>query len=275
MTRTSASVTYSAPSIRFAVFVVGALILGALLAPFIAPYAANAIDLAQRRASPSMSHLFGTDELGRDLLTRVLFGARVSLAIGLISAFVSVAIGVAVGATAGYAGGVVDALLMRTTDAVLCIPRLPLLMMAAATLHPTVPVLVVLVGLVGWMETARVVRTEVQSLSEREFVAAARAVGATPLRVVWRHVLPSALPVVAVASTLAVGRGILLESALSFFGVGVQPPTASWGNMLYQAQTTMTSEPWLAVFPGLMIFVTVLSCNALGDAIGAARGGRV
>lgn len=256
---------------RPAAFVIGALILAALLAPLIAPYAANAIDLAQRRASPSLSHLFGTDELGRDLLTRVLFGARVSLAIGLISAFVSVAIGVAVGATAGYAGGVIDTLLMRATDAVLCIPRLPLLMMAAATLHPTVPVLVLLVGLVGWMETARVVRTDVQSLSERDFVAAARAVGATPLRIVWRHVLPSALPVMAVASTLAVGRGILLESALSFFGVGVQPPTASWGSMLYQAQTTLTSEPWLAVFPGLMIFVTVLACNALGDALSARR----
>lgn len=271
MTRSTVSAAYSTPSIRFAALVVGGLILAALLAPFIAPYAANAIDLAHRRASPSVSHLFGTDELGRDLLTRVLFGARVSLAIGLISAFVSVAIGVAVGAIAGYGGGAVDALLMRATDAVLCIPRLPLLMMAAATLHPTVPVLVILVGLVGWMETARVVRTEVQSLSEREFVAAARAVGATPLRVVWRHVLPSALPVVAVASTLAVARGILLESALSFFGVGVQPPTASWGSMLYQAQTTLTSEPWLAVFPGLMIFVTVLACNSLGDAFGALR----
>jgi len=274
MTRTSVYAAYSAPGIRFAAFVVGALILAALLAPFIAPYAANAIDLAHRRAPPSVSHLFGTDELGRDLFTRVLFGARVSLAIGLISAFVSVAIGVAIGATAGYVGGVIDALLMRGTDAVLCIPRLPLLMMAAATLHPSVPVLVVLVGLVGWMETARVVRTEVQSLSEREFVAAARAVGATPLRVVWRHVLPSALPVVAVASTLAVARGILLESALSFFGVGVQPPTASWGSMLYQAQTTLTSEPWLAVFPGLMIFVTVLACNSLGDAFGTLRAHR-
>ena len=271
MKRTTVSATYSAPGIRPAAFVVGALILAALLAPFIAPYAANAIDLAHRRASPSLAHLFGTDELGRDLFTRVLFGARVSLAIGLISAFVSVAIGIAVGATAGYAGGVLDSLLMRATDAVLCIPRLPLLMMAAAILHPTVPVLVVLVGLVGWMEAARVVRAEVQSLTERDFVAAARSVGATPLRIVWRHVLPNALPVVAVASTLAVGRGILLESALSFFGVGVQPPTASWGSMLYQAQTTLTSEPWLAVFPGLMIFITVLACNSLGDSFGAVR----
>ena len=271
--QTATSHGYSVRGVRPAAAIIVALIIAALLAPLLAPYAANAIDLANRRAAPSLSHLFGTDELGRDLLTRVLFGARVSLAIGLISALVSVAIGVAVGAAAGYAGGIVDAILMRATDAMLCIPRLPLLMMAAATLHPTVPVLVVLVGVVGWMETARVVRTEVQSLAEREFVSAARAAGAKPLRIVWRHVLPSALPVIAVASTLAVARGILLESALSFFGVGVQPPSASWGSMLYQAQTTMTSEPWLAVFPGLMIFVTVLACNALGDSIGVVRRG--
>jgi peptide/nickel transport system permease protein len=144
-------------------------------------------------------------------------------------------------------------------------------MIAAAVLQPGVPLLVLLVGLAGWMETGRVVRAEVQSLASRDFVSAARAGGASPLRVVLRHVLPGVLPIAAVATTLAVGRGILLESALSFFGVGVQPPTASWGNMLYQAQTTMTSEPWLAVFPGAMIFLTVLACNAVGDALGASR----
>ena len=160
---------------------------------------------------------------------------------------------------------------MRITDAMLAIPRLPLLMIAAAVLEPGVPMLVLLVGLAGWMETARVVRAEVQSLAARDFVSAARAIGGSPLRVVVRHVLPGVLPAAAVATTLAVGRGILLESALSFFGVGVQPPTASWGNMLYQAQTTMTSEPWLAIFPGAMIFLTVLACNAVGDAIGSSK----
>lgn len=243
----------------------------AVAAPLVAPYAVDALDLANRRAGPSFSHPFGTDELGRDLLTRILYGARVSLAIGLVSALVSVSIGAAVGATAGYAHGWTDDLLMRATDAMLCIPRLPLLMIAAATLQPGVPTLVLLVGLAGWMETARVVRADVQSRSAREYVSAARATGVRPARILLRHVMPGVLPVIAVASTLAVGRGILLESALSFFGVGVQPPTASWGNMLYQAQTTMTSEPWLAVFPGLMIFLTVLACNAIGDAVG--RGG--
>ncbi len=271
LTSTSASdATSRAP--RIAAYLLGALILGAVLAPALAPFAVDALDLANRRAAPSSLHWFGTDELGRDVMTRVLFGARVSLAIGLVSALVSAAIGAAVGATAGYGGRVVDDILMRITDAMLAIPRLPLLMITAAVLQPSVAVLVLLVGLAGWMETARVVRAEVLSLAARDFVAAARAMGASPLRVVLRHVLPGVVPAAAVATTLAVGRGILLESALSFFGVGVQPPSASWGNMLYQAQTTMTSEPWLAIFPGAMIFLTVLACNAVGDAIGAARG---
>ena len=247
--------------------VLAALILVALLAPLIAPYAFDALDLANRRGAPSLVHWFGTDELGRDLLTRVLYGARVSLAVGLVSAAVSVAIGVTIGATAGWTGRWLDGLLMRITDAMLSVPRLPLLMIAAAILAPTVPLLILLVGAAGWMETARVVRAEVQSIKTNDFVTAARAVGATSRRVVWRHVLPGVLPTAAVATTLAVGRGILLESALSFFGVGVQPPTASWGNMLYQAQTTMGSEPWLGIFPGAFIFLTVLCCNVVGSAL--------
>ena len=243
------------------------LIALAALAPVVSPFAVDALDLAHRRAAPSGSHWFGTDELGRDLLTRILFGARVSLAVGIVSAAVSVLLGVAIGATAGWAGRWGDAVLMRLTDAMLAVPRLPLLMIAAAVLAPNVILLVVLVGAAGWMETARVVRAEVQSIKSNDFVTAARAVGAASPRVVLRHVLPGVLPTAAVATTLAVGRGILLESALSFFGVGVQPPAASWGNMLYQAQTTMTSEPWLGIFPGAFIFLTVLCCNVVGTAL--------
>ena len=253
--------------------VLGALVLLAVLAPVVAPYGVDVLDLAQRRGAPSLVHWFGTDELGRDLLTRILFGARISLAIGLVSAALSAAIGVSVGALAGYAGGWIDALLMRLTDAMLSVPRLPLLMISAAVLDPSVPVLIVLVSAVGWMEMSRVVRAEVQSIKVRDFVTAGRALGATSSRVVLRHVLPGVVPTAAVAMTIAVGRGILLESALSFFGVGVQPPTASWGNMLYQAQTTMSSEPWLGIFPGAFIFATVLCCNVLGDAI--SRGATV
>jgi peptide/nickel transport system permease protein len=250
-----------------ALAVLAGLVLAALLAPILAPFAFDALDLANRRGAPSLVHWFGTDELGRDLLTRILYGARVSLAVGLVSAAVSVALGVTIGATAGWAGRWLDALLMRLTDAMLSVPRLPLLMIAAAILTPSVPLLILLVGVAGWMETARVVRAEVQSIKTNDFVTAARAVGATSRRVVWRHVLPGVLPTAAVATTLAVGRGILLESALSFFGVGVQPPTASWGNMLYQAQTTMSSEPWLGIFPGAFIFLTVLCCNVIGSAL--------
>ena len=160
---------------------------------------------------------------------------------------------------------------MRMTDAILSVPRLPLLMTCAVVLNPSIPFLILLVGAVGWMEMARVVRAEVQSLAARDFVAAARALGATSPRVIMRHVLPGVLPTATVAMTLAVGRGVLMESALSFFGVGVQPPAASWGNMLYQAQTTMGSEPWLGIFPGAFIFGTVLCCNVLGDTIAQAR----
>jgi len=251
-----------------------ALAVGAVLASLIAPYAFDAVDLANRRAAPSLAHWCGTDELGRDLFTRVLFGARVSLSVGFISGALSVAIGVLLGGCAGYAGRWIDDLLMRVTDAMLSIPRLPLLMIAAVVLNPSVPFLVLLVGAAGWMETARVVRAEVLSLKARDFVSAAHAVGASPWRVALRHVIPAAIPVAGVATTLAVARGILLESALSFFGVGVQPPTPSWGNMLYQGQTTMSTEPWLAIFPGAFIFVTVLCLNVVGDALSSSRASR-
>lgn len=247
-----------------------ALIALAALAPLIAPFAPDAVDLASRRAAPGLLHWFGTDALGRDVLSRVLYGARVSLAVGVLSAALAVALGVAIGALAGYLGRSLDASLMRVTDAMLSIPRLPLLMVLGAILRPSIPALVLMVGVVGWMETARVARAEVLSIRNRGFVEASRAAGATVERQIWRHVLPNALPAIAVAATLAVGRGILLESTLSFFGVGVQPPAASWGNMLYQAQSTMTTEPWLALFPGLMIFLTVAAINSLGERL--ARG---
>jgi peptide/nickel transport system permease protein len=253
--------------VRVAAGVLTMMVLVALFANVVAPYGFDVLDLAHRREMPSVAHWFGTDELGRDVLTRIIYGARISLAIGLISAAMSAAIGISVGALAGYAGRWADDLLMRITDAMLSIPRLPLLMIASAVVEPSVPLLIALVGLAGWMETARVVRADVQSIKTRDYVTAARALGTHPLLVVLRHVLPGALPAATVATTIAVGRSILLESALSFFGVGVQPPTASWGNMLYQAQTTMTTEPWLGIFPGAFIFVTVLCCNVIGDSM--------
>lgn len=243
------------------------LLLIAGLAPWISPYAPDAIDLAGRRAAPSGVHWLGTDDLGRDLLARILYGARVSLSIGILAAALTVALGASIGVVAGWTGRWIDALLMRVADGVLAMPRLPLLMIASVIFRPSVPMLIVMVALVSWMETARVVRAEVQSLATRGFVEAARAVGASVPMSMWRHILPNVMPTLLVATTLAVGRSILLESALSFFGVGVQPPTASWGNMLYQAQATMSTEPWLALFPGFAIVISVLTVNALGEGL--------
>lgn len=254
--------------------VVAAVLVGAaVLAPWIAPYAPDAIDLAGRRAAPSTAHWFGTDDLGRDLLARVLFGARVSLAIGILAATLTVALGAGVGMVAGWAGRWIDAVLMRVADAVLAVPRLPLLMIASVILRPGIVTLILLVAAVSWMETARVVRAEVRSLATRGFVEAGRAMGARSIESILRHILPNVVPTLVVATTLAVGRSILLESAMSFFGVGVQPPTASWGNMLYQAQATMATEPWLALFPGAAILMSVLTVNALGERLNTRRSG--
>jgi len=260
-------------SLNVALVVAGILVAIVVLAPWIAPYAPDAIDLAGRRAAPSATHWFGTDDLGRDLLSRVLYGARVSLAIGILAAALTVALGAGIGMVAGSAARWLDALLMRIADAVLAIPRLPLLMIVSVILRPGVPTLILMVAAVSWMETARVVRAEVKSLVTRGFVEAAHAMGVTPLASLLRHVLPNVVPTLVVATTLAVGRSILLESALSFFGVGVQPPTASWGNMLYQAQATMATEPWLALFPGAAILLSVLTVNSLGERLNAARAG--
>jgi len=256
---------------RAPVLVLSVLILAAVAAPLVVPYAPDRIDLARLRQPPSAAHWFGTDELGRDVLARVLHGARVSLAVGLLSALVAGGSGIVIGGAAGYAGGSVDSLLMRMTDAMLAVPRLPLLMIASAFVQPSVPLLVLLIGLAGWMETARVVRAEFRTLRSRGFVESARALGAGHARLVARHLLPNAAQAAIVSITLAVARGILLESALSFFGVGVRPPQASWGNMLYQSQAALATEPWLALAPGLFILLTTASVNTLGDRL-ATRG---
>ncbi len=249
---------------RTALLLAAGIAAVALLLPVLAPHAPNAIDLAARRVGPSAAHWFGTDDLGRDVLSRVLHGARLSLFVGLASAVVTLVLGVGVGVASGWRGGWLDTLLMRATDALLSMPRLPLLMVAAAILEPGAVALAVLVGGTGWMETARVVRADVLALRERAFIDAVRASGAAEWRILVRHLVPNAAPTIAVAATLAVGRGILLESALSFFGVGVRPPAPSWGNMLYQAQQSMTTAPWVALTPGACIFATVFVINALG-----------
>jgi peptide/nickel transport system permease protein len=238
-----------------------------LLAPAIAPYEFDAIDTKQIRKPPSAAHVMGTDDLGRDLFTRILYGGRISLAIGVFSALVATLLGLMVGAVSGFYGGWVDNLLMRFTDIVFTIPALPLLILLNSFAKSSVPLMVLVIGALSWMGTARAVRALVLSLKEQEFILAARALGVRDSGMLTRHIIPNTLTPVIVGATLGVGNAIITESSLSFLGLGVTPPTPSWGNMLQDAQSTMSSAPWLTIFPGLAILVTVLCVNFLGDGL--------
>jgi peptide/nickel transport system permease protein len=239
----------------------------AILAPWLAPYDPNSIDLKQVLMPPSPAHLLGTDTLGRDVLSRIIFGARVSLLVGFVAVGISSLVGMLVGALAGYYGGRIDQILMRLVDLMLCFPVFFLILAVIAVLGPSIWNIMVIIGLTSWMGVARLVRAELLTLKEREFVAATRALGASDARIIWRHLLPNALTPVMVSATLGVAGAILVESALSFLGLGVQPPTPSWGNMLTAGYGNMEIAWWLSVFPGLAIFFTVMSYNLLGEGI--------
>jgi len=250
-----------------ALVVLAAVHVLVLLAPWIAPYGPEVVSLFERLQPPSRQHWLGTDEYGRDVLTRLLYGGRVSLAVGLWSMAASIVIGVAVGALGGYAGGPTDAVLMRITDGMLAVPLFFVALMALATFGATLVNLVVVIALSSWMTVARAVRAEVLRTRELDFVAAARALGCGRWRIVTRHVVPQSIPSVTVAATLGVAFAVLLESSLSFLGLGVQPPAASWGNMLSGARGYLRTAPGLAVVPGVLIFVTVLCYNWFGDGL--------
>jgi len=255
---------------RLAVVSLGVLIVLAAAcaaAPLLAPYPFDAIDLAHIRQPPSLHHLMGTDDLGRDLLTRVLYGGRVSILIGVLAALLGTGLGSLVGSLAGYFGGRLDNALMRLTDVAYSIPTLPLLIVLASYTRATAVPMALIIGLLSWMATARVVRGEVLALRETAFVEAARGIGATHGRIIVRHVLPNSVGPIVVGATLAVGNAIIIESSLSFLGLGVQPPTPTWGNMLMDAQSTMATKPWLTVFPGAAILIVVLAVNFLGDGL--------
>ena len=245
----------------------GAILLIALLAPILAPYPPADIDLAHRLESPSGHHWLGTDQLGRDVFSRMLYGARISMGVGVVSIGLATAVGVLIGAAAGYQGGRLDSFLMRATDIMLCFPAIFLILAAVAFVGPSTLNLMLIIGLTGWMGLARLVRAEVLSLKEREFVLAAQAIGASPARIIFRHLLPNALPPVLVSATLGVGGAILTESALSFLGIGIQPPTPSWGNILAEGKVTLGLAWWLTVMPGTAIFLVVLGCNLLGEGL--------
>jgi len=241
--------------------------LAAGSAPLLARFAPNQVDLRKLDAAPSRAHWFGTDDLGRDEFSRALYAGRVSLSIGVLSAAVAAVVGTTVGSSAGYYGGGVDSVLMRATDVVLSIPPLPLVIVLSAIAKPSPLILILIIAGIGWMGTARLVRSAFLTIREGEYVEAARAMGCSNLRIILRHALPNSLGPVIVAATLAVGNAIITESVLSFLGVGVQPPTASWGNMLQHAESTMATNPWLSIFPGLFILLSALSVNALGDGL--------
>jgi len=247
--------------------VLAVLALAAAAAPLLTRYAPNEVDLKQLDAAPSASHWFGTDDLGRDEFSRTLYAGRVSLSIGIAVAVVAASAGTTVGALAGYYGRLADAALMRFTDVALSVPPLPLIIVLSAVVKPSPQILVLIIAGVGWMGTARLVRSAFLSIRETEYVEAARAAGCGSLRIILRHALPNSLAPVIVAASLAVGNAIITESVLSFLGVGIQPPTASWGNMLQNAQSTMATKPWLSIFPGVLILLSVLSVNGLGDGL--------
>jgi ABC-type dipeptide/oligopeptide/nickel transport system permease subunit len=247
--------------------IVTSLTLLALVAPWIAPADPLRGSLVNSLRSPSREFWLGTDVQGRDLLARLLFGARLSLAVGLISQTVASVLGVGLGLAAGYYGRWVDGLLMRLADVTLAFPSLLLLIAIAAAVNPSLPIVFVVIGLVGWAGMARLVRGEVLSLRVRDYVQAARALGASDARIVWRHLLPGVLAPVIVAATLGVGGAIMAEAALSFVGLGARPPTPSWGAMVADGRDLLRVAPWVSIVPGLAIGLTVLGVNLVGDGL--------
>ena len=253
--------------------VVGLAVLAAVIGPWLVPYDPSAQELALRLEGPSRLHWLGLDELGRDILARVMSGARISLFVGLVVVSVSASIGAAMGALAGYYGGIIDEAISRVIDILLAFPGLLLAIALVAVLGPSLTNVVIALSLIGWVGYARVARAQVLQAREFEYVVAARAIGAATPRILIRHVLPAALPALTVQATLGMGGAILSEAALSFLGLGVQPPTPSWGAMLNYGRVHVLDAPHLTVFPGLAIALVVLGLNLLGDSLRDRMGG--
>jgi len=243
------------------------LALGAIFAPALTPYAFDQLDLANMSSPPAPDHPLGTDSLGRDLLTRVLFGGRISLTIGLLAMSVATTVGTILGSLAGFFGGWLDDAICALIDLMLSLPTLFILILLGTLLGNHLWVIILIIGLVRWMATARLVRGTVLSLRNSEFVLAARALGATSFRIILRHMLPNTLSPIVVSATLGIAGAIITESTLSFLGLGVQPPTPTWGNMLREAQEQLAIAPWVTIAPGLAIFLAVSSINFIGDGL--------
>ncbi len=257
--------------------VVVLLLLTALLAGVVAPHDPLALDTTRRFIPPfsNPQYILGTDEMGRDVLSRLLHGGRISLVVGMAAMFATIVTGLTIGVLAGFYGGKLDNILMRFTDTALCFPQVFLLLVLAAFVTPTVVSIALIIGLTSWMEVARIIRAQIQYIKEQEFVQAAFALGASGRRIMIRELLPNAISPVLVSATLNVANAVLMESYISFLGYGIQPPLASWGNMLTNAQSYFDLAPWLAIIPGVMITLTVMSFNFLGDGLRDALDPRV
>lgn len=255
---------------RFAVaggIVVVLMFLVSFLAPYITPYQPDALDAYHVLLPPSTAHWLGTDDLGRDVFTRLVFGSRISLKVGFVAIGIATVIGCLVGLVSGYYGGTIDSILMRFVDIMLCFPAFFLILAVVAIIGPSIWYIMIIIGVTSWMGVARLVRAEVLSIREREYVMAARAIGCSDLRIIFRHILPNAIGPVLVYATLGIAGAILTESSLSFLGLGVQPPTPSWGNILTAGKEYLEFAWWLFLFPGLAIMITVLSYYLLGEGV--------
>jgi peptide/nickel transport system permease protein len=252
----------------FGVAIIAILLVGSALAPWLAPFDPDDIDIVNRYAPPlSPGHWLGSDDLGRDVLSRLMFAGRISLSVGIAAMLVTLVVGFAVGASAAYHGGWVDAALMRFTDIMLCFPSVFLLLFVAAFVPPNLGSMALMIGLTCWMEIARIIYAQILTLKQTDFIAAARMVGAPAWRIIVRQILPNSMAPIFVAATLNTANAILLESYVSFLGYGIQPPEASWGNMLTNAQSAFQVDPWLAIFPGIAITLAVACFNFIGDGL--------
>ncbi|SDX34107.1 ABC transporter permease [Paenibacillus sp. CF384] len=247
-----------------AVVILAVLTIGAILA-FLSSQDPNQLNVLERLKKPSSAHWFGTDDFGRDYFTRALFGGRVSLMVGFASMLVATGIGVTIGVVSGYFGGKLDNVLMRGVEVIMSIPSFLVLLLLSIFLKPNVGSIILIIALLMWMNIARIIRAETMTVKEREFVLYAKASGQSAVGIIIRHILPNLMPVIIVGATNTIGNAIMMESSLSFLGFGVQPPSATWGSMLNNAQGYIAQAPYLAVFPGLFILLTVLSFNVLGD----------
>ncbi|MFH1479578.1 MAG: ABC transporter permease [Candidatus Omnitrophota bacterium] len=253
--------------IFFGIVIVGFFVMVAIFAPFLTPCDPGEIDIDNILVGPSRAHIFGTDSLGRDLFARMLYGSRISLLVGLIAVGIASFIGIILGSLAGYYGGWVDRSIMRLVDIMLCFPTFFLILSVIALMEPSIINIMVVIGVTSWMGVSRLIRAEILSLKERNFIYAEKAIGASDFRIITRHLIPNAIAPVLVSITLGVAAAILVESSLSFLGIGVQPPTPSWGNILSEGKSVMGAAWWMMLFPGMAIFITVLGYNLLGEGL--------